>query len=313
MMYLYFYEGFYGGAGMLLKQIRYFVMVVECNSFTEAAECNYISQSAISQQIKALEDELGVKLLQRWKRRFRLTEAGEYMYIHGKELLAQADLLREEVIKIGKSASMEHIVIGYLKLYIGRELQTAISSFCRQYPEVIVDVNAAGHEELYKGLLNGRYDFILNDTHPKNNDNFEYKTVRESEIFIDVPIKSQWGDKEFVNVSENMRLLCIIVAGSGQRSNEAAFYNTLFYKKEAELIFASDWAEARMLAAAGKGFLLVENDSSIFAPADGTKRLPFYKNGKQVKLRYYLVWRKGNDDKYEKYLAETVLKEFAGK
>lgn len=43
---------------MLLKQIQYFITVVECNSFTEAAARSYISQSAVSQQIKALEDEL---------------------------------------------------------------------------------------------------------------------------------------------------------------------------------------------------------------------------------------------------------------
>ena len=48
----------------MLKQIRYFQSVVKLGSFTEAAEEHYISQSAISQQIKALEDELGVKLLE---------------------------------------------------------------------------------------------------------------------------------------------------------------------------------------------------------------------------------------------------------
>ncbi len=48
---------------MLFKQMQYFISIVKNNSFTEAAEENYISQSAISQGIKSLEDELGVKLL----------------------------------------------------------------------------------------------------------------------------------------------------------------------------------------------------------------------------------------------------------
>lgn len=65
---------------LLLKQMQYFVSVVECNSFTEAAERNYISQSAISQQIMALESELGIKLLVRENRKFSLTPAGEYFY-----------------------------------------------------------------------------------------------------------------------------------------------------------------------------------------------------------------------------------------
>ena len=48
---------------MLLRQIKYFIAVVESGSFTEAAEKLFISQSAVSQQIRALESELGVALL----------------------------------------------------------------------------------------------------------------------------------------------------------------------------------------------------------------------------------------------------------
>ncbi len=62
---------------MLLRQMQYFAAVVEAHSFTEAAERLYISQSAVSQQISALERELGVKLLERGNRSFTLTAAGE--------------------------------------------------------------------------------------------------------------------------------------------------------------------------------------------------------------------------------------------
>ena len=62
---------------MLYRQMQYFVAVVECDSFTEAAERCYISQSAISQQIRALEQFLGVTLISRGNRRFSLTPAGE--------------------------------------------------------------------------------------------------------------------------------------------------------------------------------------------------------------------------------------------
>lgn len=72
---------------MLLRQMKYFIAVVDCNSFTEAAEQMFISQSAISQQIQALEKELGVELIQRENRRFHLTAAGEYFYRHSRGLL----------------------------------------------------------------------------------------------------------------------------------------------------------------------------------------------------------------------------------
>ena len=75
----------------MLKQIRYFQSVVQLGSFTEAAQAHYISQSAISQQIRALEEELGVTLLERKKRSFTLTPAGEYFYRKSLVLVADYD------------------------------------------------------------------------------------------------------------------------------------------------------------------------------------------------------------------------------
>ena len=60
----------------MLKQLRYFQSVVRLNSFSEAAEENFISQSAISQQIQALEREMSFPLLERKNRTFALTPAG---------------------------------------------------------------------------------------------------------------------------------------------------------------------------------------------------------------------------------------------
>ena len=107
---------------MLLKQMKYFISVVECNSFTEAAEQCYISQSAISQQIKALEQELGVDLIKRNNRQFTLTPAGEYFYRHGVELVSEIDNLKRETVRRGQDQELS-LKIGYLRCYgaqIGR-------------------------------------------------------------------------------------------------------------------------------------------------------------------------------------------------
>ena len=101
---------------MLLKQMKYFISVVECNSFTEAAEQCYISQSAISQQIKALEQELGVDLIKRNNRQFTLTPAGEYFYRHGVELVSEIDNLKRETVRRGQDQELS-LKIGYLRCY----------------------------------------------------------------------------------------------------------------------------------------------------------------------------------------------------
>ena len=64
----------------MIRQIKYFHSIIRNGSFSEAAEECHISQSAISQQMQALERELGFKLLNRKNRKFELTPAGEYFY-----------------------------------------------------------------------------------------------------------------------------------------------------------------------------------------------------------------------------------------
>ncbi len=77
---------------MLLRQLEYLQAVVDNGSFYLAAEQCHVSQSAISQQIKKLEDELGVKLLERHNRTFSLTPAGEHFY--KKSLVISGDITR---------------------------------------------------------------------------------------------------------------------------------------------------------------------------------------------------------------------------
>lgn len=89
---------------MLLRQIKYFVIVVDTGSFTEAAEECFISQPAISQQILSLEKELGVQLLVRSTRRFTLTEPGKYLYSHGKKLLGETEKLKNGTIAAAAGA-----------------------------------------------------------------------------------------------------------------------------------------------------------------------------------------------------------------
>lgn len=84
---------------MLLRQLKYFIAVVETGSFTEAAERCHISQSAVSQQIQTLERELGVELLHRKNRSFTLTAAGNHFYRKGRSLLDEMERLCRETAK----------------------------------------------------------------------------------------------------------------------------------------------------------------------------------------------------------------------
>lgn len=86
----------------MLRQIKYFQAVIRNNSFSEAAEECHISQSAISQQIKALENELGFQLLERHNRKFVLTPAGEHFYKKSLILTADYEQMCNEAAKIAR-------------------------------------------------------------------------------------------------------------------------------------------------------------------------------------------------------------------
>ena len=124
----------------MLKQIKYFQAVVRCNSFSEAAEECFISQSAISQQIQALERELGVALLKRENRRFSLTPAGEHFYRQSLLLPADFERLWQETVQIACGDDFT-LRIGYLKGYGGLEFQKAVAEFTAKHSDIPVDMD----------------------------------------------------------------------------------------------------------------------------------------------------------------------------
>ena len=102
----------------MLKQLKYFQSVVRLGSFSAVAEENFISQSAISQQVQSLERELGFALLVRKNRSFSLTPAGEYFYRKSLLLTADCDRMCAEAAKIAKGEAA-NLKIGYLRTYAG--------------------------------------------------------------------------------------------------------------------------------------------------------------------------------------------------
>lgn len=152
---------------MLLRQIKYFVTVVDTGSFTEAAEECFISQSAISQQILSLEKELGVQLLVRSTRRFTLTEPGKYLYSHGKKLLGETEKLKNGTIAAaaGQEGSLK---VCYLNSFADARLYKAVSMFKQQNVGVRLNVSGGTHfKEMYVGKSLPTYDSMIVLTHFK--------------------------------------------------------------------------------------------------------------------------------------------------
>jgi DNA-binding transcriptional LysR family regulator len=292
----------------MLKQIKYFQSVVRCGSFTEAAEQNFISQSAISQQIQALEKELGVTLLERKNRKFTLTPAGEYFYRKSLVLTADFEKLCQETVHIAQKDETA-LRIGYLKCYSGLEFQQAVSDFSAKYPNVSISIINGNHEDLYDALRLGRVDLILNDQRRAFSDEYVNCILGTSECFIEVADSNPVAIRESVEVQELKNMPCILVASAGQRENEQKYYHDIV-GIQGEFIFAENLEEARMLVAGGKGFMPVEGLESSMQFGITLRRIPLLRGGKPIRRNYCAFWKADNSGYYIEDFAEILKSKF---
>lgn len=289
---------------MLLRQMRYFVAVVECNSFTEAAERCYISQSAISQQIQSLERKLGVDLLHRENRRFTLTPTGEYFYSGSKAILQQTGDLVRETKRLGSDGEL-HLRIGYLRCYSGLELHRAIAEFSSLYPELAIDIVNGTHEELYDLLRHGGADLVLSDQRRAFSDDYVNYELADCGCYAELSVNSPLSARGSVELDDLRLLPCILIAPRERRGAEQEYYqNTMGFG--GSYIFAGSLEEGRLLVVSNRGFLPVDSVGTLPPTGASIRRLPICKGGRQLRRNYCVFWRRERTNYYIEEFASTL-------
>lgn len=291
---------------MLLRQIRFFVSIIDENSFTEAAEKNYVSQSAISQAMNALEADLGVKLIERKNRSFQITTAGEYFYRKCKSLLTDLESIKKETIRLGSDEEVA-LHVGYINLYAGPELSDAIAEFSALYPEVKISVQSGTHEELYHGLVSGSLDLALNDQRRAFSNDYVNMELKNAECIIELSERSDLSSYERVEVADLSKLSCIIVSSKEQRETEAEYYrNILGFAND--FLYAETQEEARLMVIGGRGFLPVEAVGKLPEVSGAIKRVPLYRKNRKVTRKYCIFWPEERTGYYIEEFAEMLRK-----
>jgi DNA-binding transcriptional LysR family regulator len=145
---------------MELRQLRYFVAVAEELHFRRAAARLHISQPPLSQQIAALEKELGVRLLARTRRRVELTLAGESFLRDARAMLAELDVAstKARAIEAGQAGMLRVTFVGSALLSI---VPTTVQRFRRSRPGVEVEVRERSTVEQLRALDIGIADVAL--------------------------------------------------------------------------------------------------------------------------------------------------------
>ena len=145
---------------MQFQQLRYFVAVAETRHFTRAADLVHVAQPSLSQQIKALERELGAGLFLRARGNITLTDAGEALLPLARRILADADTARHEVQELAQLRS-GRVRLGATPSLCTGLLPDVLRAFHDRYPGIRLLIEEGGSHDLVRELARGALDLAL--------------------------------------------------------------------------------------------------------------------------------------------------------
>jgi DNA-binding transcriptional LysR family regulator len=145
---------------MQIESLKVFCDLAETESFTKAAQINAVTQSAVSQQISALERQFKSLLIERSKKKFRLTREGQVLYDYSKQIIQTYDSLHN------KLAELKDIISGTIRVAtiysIGlHDLPPYIKKFMKSYPTVNIHVEYRRANQVYDDVLSNVVDLGL--------------------------------------------------------------------------------------------------------------------------------------------------------
>lgn len=292
----------------MIRQIRYFQSVIRNNSFSEAAEECHISQSAISQQVQALERELGFDLLERNNRKFSLTPAGEHFYKKSLVLIADYERMCQEARRLA-IADQATLTIGYLRCYSGQEFHLALGEFSAKYPDVAVGIEYGNHEELYGLLQTGGVDIVLNDQRRAFSDQYVNLILTVGSEYIEISSHNPIASLPSATPQDLKNVPCILVSSKEQQENEQEYYQGVV-GFQGEFLYAENLEEARLLVIGGKGFMPVEGAKQAGNFGSSISRIPLYRGGEQITRNYCAFWKKDNSGYYVEEFAKMLKRQF---
>jgi len=167
---------------MQIESLKVFCDLVETQSFTKAAQVNGVTQSAVSQQISALERNFKSILIERSKKNFRLTREGDVLYEHSKQVVQTFDALqaRLQAVKEVVSGNIRVATIYSIGLH---DLPSHIKGFLKAYPSVNVHVEYRRANQVYEDVIGNVVDLGL-VAYPNRDSKLEIYPLRKDPLVL---------------------------------------------------------------------------------------------------------------------------------
>jgi LysR family transcriptional regulator, transcription activator of glutamate synthase operon len=210
---------------MEFRQLRYLVALAEERHFTRAAQRAHIAQPALSQQVRRLEQELGLALVQRTTRQVAMTEAGDLLVARARRILAEVEAAEAE---LGQLAGVQsgHVTVGTLHTMGPIDVSLALAIFHERHPTVELTVREQSSEELAEMLRIDELDLaFLSVTERIESHGLRLEQLVSEELLVVLPPAhhlasrhrirmAELSGEQFISYREGARLRELLVAAS---------------------------------------------------------------------------------------------------
>jgi DNA-binding transcriptional LysR family regulator len=277
---------------MELRHLRYFVVVAEELHFRRAAERLHMSQPPLSQQIRALEQEIGATLFERNQRKVELTAAGEAFFERAREILDAVEDAARQARRVQRG-EVGRLAVGF----VGSAMYSFVPELLREFrshaPDITLRLHELGTSEQLRQLEDGRLDVGFVRV-PRTRPELTFETLLEEPVVAALPDAHPLATHPLLRLAdlEGEPLVLLTRAGApGLREALAEAIDRLG-GEERVVQEAAEMQTVVGLVAAGVGVSLVPESVRALARAGVTYR-PL--DGYAPKVRLAVAWRVADD------------------
>ena len=296
---------------MQLRQLEYFIAVSEQPNFTKAAKQFYISQTAVTLQIKALEEELGVTLFQRTNRKVALTPAGKTFLDDARAIIRRAKDAAERAKKADTGLT-GHLNFGYIKGYEKNFLPDVLSEFHTTYPNISLSLYRDNVAELYDGIFSQDFDLIFNILYSfddmEDMKEMEYVLLKEYPLLAVMPVSHPLSHRTSIRREELKGYPLVDIKKNEDKYGEVKTITNAFAKAGflPDVQYVSDDIETSILAvAAGLGYALLPSYiTDNIAIREKVTVIPL--EGEERQIPVIAAWNKENANPARERFLEIV-------
>ena len=196
---------------MELRHLRYFVAVAEELNFTRAAEKLRLAQPSLTRQIHSLEEELGVRLLNRSKSRVTLTEEGRSFLVDAKRLVAQSLESVQAVQRLSRGESGQ-LNLGYLSKFNFDLLPRTLLEFSRACTEIAVNLFDMSPAEQLRALHARKIDLGFVGIRPPNHKGLAWACIGHHQLVVALPARHPLAKNSKVKIEDLKALFFVAMS-----------------------------------------------------------------------------------------------------